>query len=69
MVYHGILLSSKEGNSYHFGKMFDNHWIERWGWDPLNTNKTIDIKKYQGSLIESFIIIILKKDTLENITL
>ena len=23
--------SSKEGNSYHFGKMFDNHWIERWG--------------------------------------
>ena len=30
--------------------------------DPLNANKTIDIKKYQGTLIESFIIIILKKD-------
>mgnify|MGYP001158767681 CR=1 FL=1 len=59
--------SSKEGNSYHFGKMFDNHWIERWGWDPLNANKTIDIKKYQGTLIEKFYNHNLEKGPLENI--
>ena len=39
------------------------------GWDPLNANKTIDIKKYQGSLIEKFYNHNLEKGPLENITL
>ena len=61
--------SAKDGNSYHFGKMFDNHWIDRWGWDPLNANKTININDYKGTLIEKFYYHNLEKGPLKNIIL
>tara|TARA_B100001093_G_scaffold82403_1_gene73815 strand:+ start:16296 stop:17252 length:957 start_codon:yes stop_codon:yes gene_type:complete len=61
--------SAKEGNSYHFGKMFDNHWIERWGWDPLNAHETIKINNYNGTLIEKFYHHRLEEGPLKNIIL
>ena len=62
-------VSAKEGNDYHFGEMFDNNWKERWGWDPLDAHKTIDISKYKGTLIEKFYDHDLESGPLKNIIL
>jgi hypothetical protein len=49
--------------------MFDDHWIERWGWDPLNAHETIKINNYRGTLIEKFYNHRLEKGPLKNIIL
>ena len=59
-------VSAKEGNTHHFGEMFDQNWIQRWGWDSLNANATIKIDKYKGTLIEEFFMHDITKGPLKN---
>ncbi len=48
-------VSSKEGNDHHFGEYSNfTYWQEKWGWDYNNPRKTIDLKKYKGTLFEKF---------------
>lgn len=47
--------SSKEGNTYHFGKYSNfNFWQKRWGWNFDNPRETFDLDQYRGSIFEKF---------------